>query len=946
MWILAFPAKASHIVGGELDLQHQQGSTYQLTLNLYFDDVNGDPTALDRTMIVSLFAKGTNQRMTDFDIGLVDNSFVAYTNPACESPSLRTRHLVYRAPLELDTSLYTNPLGYYVVVERCCRNRTISNISKPEDAGQTFYLEFPPVVKDGQPLLNSTPKIFPPLSDYACRGELFYYDFGGADADGDSLVYELAAPLNGHSSPFSLAPLPAPAPYPAVQWLPGLSLQNQIPGSPALGIDRRTGRLTVRPSQLGLFVFAIKCSEYRQGVKLGEVRRDFQLKVLNCPPNQTPDLTLRLPNQRQDYVPGQQVFTLAPGADRCVRLRLTDPDPNSQLSLSLHPVNFTGGPLPTFSLTQGVVRTPGRPDTLVSQLCFPTCLDTKGKVYLLDVIVADNGCSLPRRDTVQLAFTASPPPNAAPQLSTTAPQPLTARPGELVTFDVLAIDADQDELTLQLQGMGIDPLALGAQFTITRVGPGQLRGRLSWRVPCPPAGQSRYELAFTTTAAPCGLPQTSRLLVPIVLDLRNTPPVLTVTAEATRPLLVRPGQLVRLPVRGIDADLDAVRLALSGQGFAAAEVGASLSFIGENGLATGTFTWLVPCPPAGSPLNYTFALQASSTACASTQTDQQLVAFRIDPSNQAPVLSLPNSPALPLRAKVGELLTLEVLATDADLDPLSLQLRAGPGLDGAALGATFTLLPGTAGGEQRGRLSWRVPCPPEGQSRYEMVFASTDVPCQGAATTSLRVAVEVEAPNTAPTLSSSLFDAPLLVRQLPGEVFEATVRGTDVDGHALTLTAQAVGTDLASAGMRLDVRPDAGGVTGTFRWQASCQSPRPQPVDVVFTLQEDACRPLPQQRTVRFEVADPEPVAFLPPNVFTPNQDGKNDAFELPQLPPDYCDQRFARIQIFNRWGQPVYASTARTFRWEGTGQPAGVYYYLIQYTNQRQFKGHVTLAQ
>jgi hypothetical protein len=162
-------------------------------------------------------------------------------------------------------------------VERCCRNSTINNIVEPENAGQTFYLEFPAVVRNGQPLINSTPKIFPPLSDYACINELFYFDFGGEDADGDSLVYEMVTPFNGSSTPAIPSPeLPSSAPYSLIKWLPGLSTNNQIPGNPALTIDRRTGQLQVRPSQLGLFVFSIKCSEYRQGVKLGEVRRDFQ----------------------------------------------------------------------------------------------------------------------------------------------------------------------------------------------------------------------------------------------------------------------------------------------------------------------------------------------------------------------------------------------------------------------------------------------------------------------------------------------------------------------------------------------------------------------------------------------------------------------------------------------------------------------------------------------
>ena len=114
--------------------------------------------------------------------------------------SLSTRKLVYTNEITLSPATYSNPAGYYVAVERCCRNCTISNIVSPGGAAQTFYLEFPAVVRNGAAFIDSTPRIFPPLGDYACRDELFYYDFGGQDADGDSLAYDMVTPLNGHAT--------------------------------------------------------------------------------------------------------------------------------------------------------------------------------------------------------------------------------------------------------------------------------------------------------------------------------------------------------------------------------------------------------------------------------------------------------------------------------------------------------------------------------------------------------------------------------------------------------------------------------------------------------------------------------------------------------------------------------------------------------------------------
>lgn len=942
--LLVCPARASHIVGGELDLQHQAGSSYRLTLNLYFDDINGSPLILDQSLTASIFAQGTHQRMQDVELPLTSNTFVAYTNPACAAPTLRTRRLVYSRLIELPAATYTNPAGYYAAVERCCRNRGISNIERPDYAGQTFYLAFPPVVRSGQPLINSTPRIFPPLSDYACINELFYYNFGGEDADGDSLVYELVTPLSGNSSPDVTKPLVAgPAPYGLIRWNPGYATNNQIPGAPALGIDRRTGRLTVRPARLGLFVFAIQCAEYRQGVRLGEVRRDFQLMVLNCPPNQTPDLTVRLPGQTQAYVPGRDVLRLASGTNRCLPLRLTDPDPNSQLSLSLNPVNFRG-PLPTFTRQQGVVRAPGAPDTLVSELCFPTCLDTQGQVYLLDVIVADNGCSLPRRDTVRVAFTAAPSPNSLPVLRTTAKQPLRAKPGELVTFEVIATDPDNDALTLEMLGRGFGATAVGAQLTQTRVG-NELRGRFSWRVPCPSADKTRYEFEFTGAAAPCGLTQATNLVVPIEVDDRNEPPVLVSTSDPARPLVVRPGQVLTFDLTATDPENDPLSLIGQGQGFSLREVGAQLILTQTDSNAQGRFTWVVPCLPADKLL-YHFEFVATSTACGTQQVTTLTIPIRIDLGNQPPVLTTTVNSAQPLRVAPGQLLTFEVLATDPNNDALSLTML-GQGFDAAGSGVQFSQ--SLSGNARQGRFSWRVPCPAADKSRYEFAFTATDAPCGAAATTTLVIPIQIEYRNTPPTLTSSLFAAsgatPLLIQQVPGNPFEATVEGFDANTDPLTLTAMGVGFDLAAAGMSFVPRTEAGRVTGTFRWNASCELALQSSYEVIFAVQEATCRPEIQQRTVRFEVVSPEVEEFLPPNIFTPNGDGKNDTFELRNLPPDFCGQRFATIQILNRWGQPVYRSTDRDFSWDGGRLPTGVYYYLIEYANQRRFKGHVTIA-
>jgi hypothetical protein len=650
-------ARATHIVGGEMDLQYLRGNTYQLTLNLYFDAVNGSPGALDNDLTASIFDKATNRRMANVVLPLVNSTFVDYTNPACTVGSLSTKALVYRSTIELPAGSYSSAQGYYAAVERCCRNVTISNIIAPANAAQTFYLEFPAVTRRGQVFRDSTPRVFPPLADYACLGEVFTYDFAGQDPDGDSLVYDMVTPLNGHSNPVEPKPAQAAsAPYTEVIWSGGRSVNSQIPGSPGLSIGAATGRLSVRPTATGLFVFGVRCTEYRRGEKIGETRRDFQLQVLTCPKNVAPSLLL-LPGTtgKTLYRPGRDTLRIVAGGPHCVRLRFTDPDPNSRLSLSLRPVNYSG-PLPTFTTaTSGTVHMAGQPDTLVASLCFSECTDTKGKVAYLDVLVADNGCSLPKHDTVHVAFIGVPPPNAPPTVVSTAGPtlPLHVRPGQTLAFDLIATDPDSDPILFTLAGSpGFAPDVLGAAIVPQGQTGTTRRARFTWPVDCraitDPAGQTRQLIFTVTSASACGNKLTSApLSIPVIVDYSNTPPVLTSTlppaspAPADPPLIRLPlGKLYTATLAGLDTDPDVLTLSAAGQGFDLADVGMRFTTTpSPTGKASGTFSWLPGCNAAsvvnGKPQTLTVTFQLQEATCRA-QPQTRTVRFAvIDPDTLA-----------------------------------------------------------------------------------------------------------------------------------------------------------------------------------------------------------------------------------------------------------------------------------------------------------------------
>lgn len=82
------------------------------------------------------------------------------------------------------------------------------------------------------------------------------------------------------------------------------------------------------------------------------------------------------------------------------------------------------------------------------------------------------------------------------------------------------------------------------------------------------------------------------------------------------------------------------------------------------------------------------------------------------------------------------------------------------------------------------------------------------------------------------------------------------------------------------------------------------------------------------------------------PNVFTPNDDGENDNFQINCLDV-YKDNH---LQVFNRWGDIVYEKESYQNEWKGTYKnnplPAGTYFYILKLNElKKTFTGFITLV-
>jgi hypothetical protein len=886
---------ASHIVGGEFELLHLQGNQYRLNLIYYFDVNNNNfngvaPEVSEPSLTAYIYRKSDDHLMTTAKLLFDTKARVGYTQPSCSKGEIVTDKLTYTTVIELDPTIYNDAAGYYVAWERCCRNYNLINNIYSEDptgagdkkaAGQTFYLEFPPVVKDGKPFINSSPRSFPALNDYACIGRPYYVDFTGVDDDGDSLVYSLTTPLSTHT--FQALPPVLPQPYPLIEWKPGYSLETITKGNPDLRITKR-GLLTVTPPALeGLYVFAVKVEQFRNKQKIGESRRDFQMFVIDCQVAYPPKIVgKKLTETTFTYDHDNPMSVNFPNTtandDRCIQVQVSDPDSENPLAnytenikIRVIGLNFTDPDLNQI-LPAEVSATLTHGSTKDFRICFPQCPFTKGP-YQIGIIAMDDACSLPLLDTLKITVNVEPPPNADPYFVTPSAPVFSEIPeGTQGIWAFEVRDDDLDSLTLSVATDGFVLAEAGMKIHIISQEKGLIKGQLEWDAFC-----DIYNFAKRTSFN-------------ILLAVN-------------------------------DVDLCDV-----------------------NDPVTVKFNLTVKLPDNEPPEVYTDLADHSVEVISG------------------------------LERKINETLSFNVTGADlTDNDLVSLTLFTN---DFNAEDYNIRFTAGTARGIIQSPFQWNLRCNKfdlTKKDQFDLFFVAVDSvnKCHVVLTDTVQVQLKVlPADNEAPVLTITNKNPEVLfannqVEAVLGKQILLSVDGVDDDvfpkKDSLTLELQKVEGDNEPKGYLFPKAFGFGTVNSMFTWNPDCSifvnDIYENNYSFTFYLKDNKCsNPRMDSAVVKIRIKDVEviPTEFHPPNVFTPNDDDVNDYYAMEMrdentgelkniLPPDNCVGQFERIRIFNRWGNMVYESSDRNFRWYGKDAAAGVYYYQVQYSN-RTYKGAVSV--
>ena len=259
MSTLSFNSKSSHIVGGDTKFEQIGPNQFRVVFRLirYCNGIAA-PTQLTNAKV---FDKGTNLMVHQFTAS--QDTMITFITGG----SLVT--CVEDYTFSDTITLPNNPNGYYVSWGTCCRALTILN------HGPNSYLwtcDIPdPAIAGG----NSSPSFVAyPSTVGLCVNNPINLDFSCVDPDGDSLVYSLVNPYNTTSSGGS-------KPFNFLNFNAGYSVAN-ILGAGTISINSSTGIVTGNPTQQGIYVIAVKCEEFRNGFKIGEVIRDSEVPAVIC----------------------------------------------------------------------------------------------------------------------------------------------------------------------------------------------------------------------------------------------------------------------------------------------------------------------------------------------------------------------------------------------------------------------------------------------------------------------------------------------------------------------------------------------------------------------------------------------------------------------------------------------------------------------------------------
>jgi len=397
------PTFATHGVGAEITYSCIGPGQYTVELTFY-RDCDGISAPGDVSVAYSSSTCGVNSSIT---LGQIVSG--VDVTPLCPS---QTSSCNGSGPFGIQQYVYSGTMNlppgcgsdWMLSWELCCRNGAITTGAASDNMYVSTNLDNTLNPCNSSPQFTNTP------TPVVCVNQPVIYNHGVVDPDGDSLAFSLINCLQSSGG--------------SVGYNGGLSGTNPLLTSGGVNINPITGAVTFTPNAVQVGVICVRAEEYRNGVKIGEVIRDMQFRVLGC--SNPPPVASGF-NGTSTY---DTLLCIDPNniATYCFDMPGNDPD-GGGVSMQWN----NGIPNATFSVTNQSSASP------VSSLCWtPTAADVGTHIFTISV--EDTDCIIAGTGTYTYTITVQTTPS-----SVTAGPDVTVCAGDAVNLTATAAGATSFE---------------------------------------------------------------------------------------------------------------------------------------------------------------------------------------------------------------------------------------------------------------------------------------------------------------------------------------------------------------------------------------------------------------------------------------------------------------------------------------------------------------------
>jgi gliding motility-associated-like protein len=280
-----------HLMGSDLSYKCLGGNSYEINFKIY-RNCNSLNNNIDQEAVITVFNKNNNSYVRTFSIPLINQTNIPNppSTPCFDAP-LQSEVCVQLLQYKGTVNLPASTSSYLLVYQRCCRNPDITNVFNVGSIGSTLQLEIP---SSTVAACNSSPSFNLNAPNFICIFKQESIDFSATDTDGDRLVYSLCAPKEGldfncpvisNNNQCGLVRA-TPPPYNDVSYNNSFSSLQPFGNTSPVRIDSTTGMLSIFAKTLGKFTVGVCVKEYRNGVLIGQISRDYQFNTVECNSNE------------------------------------------------------------------------------------------------------------------------------------------------------------------------------------------------------------------------------------------------------------------------------------------------------------------------------------------------------------------------------------------------------------------------------------------------------------------------------------------------------------------------------------------------------------------------------------------------------------------------------------------------------------------------------------